>query len=126
MPLGFIIIGIGGFGLVIFMYKRELFINPKAFRVILIISLIMLVLSYILPQFDAFKNTPVNVFKLPIITLLLYRIQRGFFKIAFDREPKNTFWMMHLEKDIWQDTVFNLLFFFSWGAFYLLLLMDII
>jgi hypothetical protein len=105
------------FGLAIFMYKRDLFINPKAFRVIFIISLIMLALAYILPQFDTFKNTPVNIWKLPIISLLLYRILRCPFKKAFNREPKNTFWMMHLEKDIWQNTVFNLLFSLFGQAF---------
>lgn len=111
MPLGFIIILIGMFGLAIFMYKRDLFIRPKAFRVILLICLIMLALAYILPQFDTFKKTPINVFKLPIITLLLYRIARGLFKKAFNREPKDTFWMIHWEKGIGKDTVFNVVFF---------------
>lgn len=113
MPLGFIIILIGVFVLAIFMYKRELLINPKAFRIILIISLIMFALAYIMPQFDAFKNTPVNVFKLPIITLLLYRVARGLFRKAFNREPKDTFWMIHWETGIGKDTVFNVLFFFT-------------
>lgn len=126
MFLDYIIIAMGMFGLYIFMINRELLIRPKAFWVILILSLITLALAYILPQFDTFKNYTTNILKLPIITLLLYRIQRGFFKIAFNREPKNTFWMMHLEKDIWQATIFNLLFFFTWGAFLVLLLADII
>lgn len=126
MPLGFIIILIGMFGLAIFMFNRELFINPKTFKVILIISLIMLALAYILPLFDTFKNTPINVFKSPIIALLLYRVSRGLFKKAFNREPKNTFWMMHWEKGIWQDTIFNLMFYFTFMIFYVLFLADII
>lgn len=113
MFLGYTVVAIGIFGMLIFMFNRELLIKPETFRIILISSLITLVLAYILPQFDAFQNTPVNVFKLPIITLLFYRIARGLFKKAFNREPKDTFWMMHREKGIWQDTVFNVLFFFT-------------
>jgi hypothetical protein len=93
MFLGYTVVAIGIFGMLIFMFNRELFIKPKTFRIFLISSLITLVLAYILPQFEAFQNTPVNVFKLPIITLLFYRIARGLFKKAFNREPKDTFWM---------------------------------
>lgn len=118
MSLDDIILAMGMFGLVIFMYKRELFIGPKAFWVILIISLIMLALAYLLPQFDTFKHTPVNVFKLPFITLLLYRITRGLFTKAFGREPKDTFWMAHWEKGDWKRYCFQCSIYFNMGNYF--------
>lgn len=124
MSLNDIILAIGMLGLAIFMFNRELFTKPKSFRVILIISIIMLVLVYILPLFDTFKHISLNALKMPIITLVYYRILRGLFKKAFNREPKDTFWMMHWEKGIGKDTIFNLLFFFSWGIVYALLITD--
>lgn len=80
MSLGFIIILIGMFGMMIFMFNHELFVKPKAFRIILILSLITLALAYILPHFDIFKNTHPGAFKFPIITLVYYRILSGLLK----------------------------------------------
>lgn len=107
LDLNMVLLGIGMLGMIVFMFKRELFISPKSFKILLVVSILLFISAYVLPLFDAFKNRPVNVLKHPIFALLLYRALRAFFREMNDREPKNTFWMMHWEKGIWADTMFN-------------------
>ncbi|HEX2867537.1 MAG TPA: hypothetical protein VHO03_10875 [Ignavibacteriales bacterium] len=124
LDLTLFIVLLGTFGLWIFGIKRELFIRPKSFKLILIISIVLFIMAYVLPVFDAFKNKPVNILKLPILALFLYRILRAFFRKMNDREPKDTFWVMHTWEGIWADTVFNISFWLIHGILFMLLLAE--
>lgn len=106
-------IGIGGFVIYTALMRRELLIQRKSYRVILLISVILFLVGladlalYILGEGRYFVS---GALLCPLITLAQYRLSRRVFLKYVKREPKDTFFIYSGE-DLGKDRLFNILYF---------------
>jgi len=100
----------------IFIFKREILIQKATFIYILILTCAMFVLSFI-PFLQIKTNGSIESWKLPLLSLLLFRGLRWIFLRIFGYEPRDTFWIF--KKGFWEDGLFNFLFIvFQFGLIF--------
>lgn len=100
----------------IFIYKREILIQKTTFIYILILTFAMFVLSFI-PFLQIKTDGGIESWKLPLLSLLLFRGLRRIFLRIFGHEPRDTFWIF--KKGFWEDGLFNFLFIvFQFGLIF--------
>ena len=110
---------VGGFVILIALFKRELLVQVPSSKVILLISTILFCIGVILQFTEVGKGTLSGFLLCPLITLLQYWLSRNLFLKWVGREPKDTAFVYSGE-GIGKDRLFNLLYFIP--AFWLMML----
>jgi len=99
---------VGLFVQIIFLFKRELLFERRSFLLILLVSAIMFILSYILILNNIGNPNTVRMLTIPLLAaMVFYAIKYIFFKI-YNRNPEDTFWSMDFGQ--MKDGIFNFLF----------------
>ena len=99
---------IGGFVIWIFIFKRELLIDEKSFRVILGISVALFIVGIMLHFTEAGRYSASGALLSPPVSLGLFRLCRKVFLRKFNREPKDTF--LNWDAGLAADRVFNIVY----------------
>ena len=99
----------GTFVFWIFLFKRELLIEEKSFRVILGISIILFILGIVLHFTEVGRYSASGALLSPLVSLGLFRLCRRIFLKKFNREPKDT--SFNWEAGLAPDRVFNFVYF---------------
>jgi hypothetical protein len=104
---------IGGFVVYTFLMKRELLVQERSFRIILLISVVLFFVGLVdlARYFTGMERYFVSGALLcPLITLAQYRLSHRVFLKYLKREPKDTS-LVWYGKDLGKDRLFNILFF---------------
>lgn len=100
---------IGGLVWIIALFKRELLIERKTFRIILVIS-IALFLTGLVHYFTAAGRYPGSGALLsPLLSLGVFRLFRSIFLMRLKREPRDTW--LNWGEGMGADRVFNIMYF---------------
>ena len=93
----------------IFLFKRELLFDVRKFKVILLTSLALFVLSYLLPSGNPMGY---EFLRVPFLALLIFFVMSKAYKAMFGSNPKDSFSIMSLSLDmsLMKDGIFNFLF----------------
>ena len=99
----------GGLVVAIFIFRRDLLIQPSSFKIILAISSSLFVLGLSLHLLVPEKYPGSGAFLAPFLTLALYRFTRLIFKRRFGREPRDTY--LDWREGMGADRFFNIIYF---------------
>ena len=100
---------IGGFVLIIFLFKRELLIDGENFQLILIISVVLCLAGLILHFTEVGRSSTSGALFNPIVSLGLFRLCRRIFLRRLKREPRDTF--LDWSPGMAADRLFNIVYF---------------
>ncbi|MGH9878696.1 MAG: hypothetical protein ACRD5H_13755 [Nitrososphaerales archaeon] len=106
-------VAIGGFVIYTALMKKELLIQKRSFRIILLVSVILFlagVVDLALYFIGMGRYFVSGALLCPLITLAQYRLSRKVFIKYVNREPKDTFFI-YSGKDMGKDRLFNILYF---------------
>jgi hypothetical protein len=113
IDMDYFYIFIGGFVIYTALLKKELLIQKRSFRIILLVSVILFLIGlvdvalYLIGMGRYFVS---GALLCPLITLAQYRLSRKVFLKYVKREPKDTFFI-YSGKDLGKDRLFNILYF---------------
>jgi hypothetical protein len=111
--MDYIYVAIGGFVIYIALMKRELLIQKRSFRIILLLSITLFLAGLVDVAFYLVgrgRHFVSGALLCPLITLAQYRLSRRVFLKYVKREPKDTFFIWS-GKDLGKDRLFNILYF---------------
>jgi hypothetical protein len=98
---------IGGFVLLIFVFRSQLLIQEDSFKLILGISVVLFVAGLTLHFIG--REDGSGALLCPLISLGLYRLFRKVFLRCFKHEPRDT--VFNWTRGMGEDRVFNILYF---------------
>lgn len=104
-----IFFAIGGFVVLIFIFKMELLILKESFRIILYISVALFLAGLVLHFREAGRYPTSGALICPLMSLGLFRLCRKVFLMRFKHEPRDTF--LNWEAGLGEDRLFNLVYF---------------
>lgn len=119
--MDYVYLAIGGFVVYTFLMKRELLIQKRSFRIILLVSVILFLaglMDMTLYLAGGKRYFVSGALLCPLITLAQYWLSRRVFLKYVKREPKDTFFIWS-GKDLGKDRLFNVLYFVP--AFWILI-----
>ena len=108
---------LGGFVIVVALFKRELLFEPESYRILLGIAAVMFVVGAVLVFGRLQPNLAAGALMNPLVSIGLFWLMRKFFRRRFDRDPRDTF--LNWTPGMAADRFFNIIFFvaamISWG-----------
>jgi len=97
----------------IFLFNRDLLIKKQSFYIIFIFCILLLIISFVIKD-SLIKTMPSldikSVLRVPLISLILFRLLTWIFYKIFNRYPQDTYW---INESLWFDTLFNILFWIT-------------
>lgn len=104
---------IGGLVFAIGIFKRELLIQRRAFRIIFGVSTVLFISGVILHFNEGGRNSTCGALLSPLLSLGLFRLCRRVFLKRYQREPRDTW--LDWSENMGADRVFNIVYFVSAG-----------
>jgi hypothetical protein len=121
MNLDPLYLAIGGFVVIIFLFKRELLVEEESFQLIGAISILLFIAGLVLHFTEAGRYSMSGALLSPLVSLGLFRLCRRIFLRRLNREPRDTF--LDWSRGMAADRVFNIVYFIL--AAWLLMLITI-
>lgn len=112
---------IGGFVIEIFFFRRELLIDRRTFRLVLLVSIALFFAGLVLHFTEIGRHSISGALLVPLFTLALFRLFRRVFLIRFKHEPRDTF--LDWRSGLGADKLFDFVYFMS--AILLLMLLSV-
>jgi len=111
--MDYVYLAIGGFVVYTFLMKRELLIQKRSFRIILLVSVVLFLaglMDVTLYLSGGERYFVSGALLCPLITLAQYHLSRKVFLKYVKREPRDTFFVW-VGEDLGKDRLFNVLYF---------------
>lgn len=100
---------IGGFVIVIAIFRREILIEQPTFGIVLALSAALFIVGLVLSFAEADRHSMSGALLCPLISLGLFRVLRHFFLQRFKHEPVDTF--LNWGRGLAADRLFNIVYF---------------
>lgn len=100
---------IGGLVFAIALFKRELLVQKKSLRVILVVSVGLFLTGLTIHFTNAGRDSTSGALLCPLLSLGLYLLCHKVFLMRFKREPKDTFF--NWGQGMGADRLFNIAYF---------------
>ena len=102
-------LAVGGFVIIIALYKRELLCEPSSFKIILGISIMVSLVGAVLTFTRSHENIMADALFGPPFSAGLFWAMRKLFIRRFQREPRDTF--LNWQGGMAADRLFNVVYF---------------
>src|SRR5829696_7631183 len=109
--MGLVYFFIGGLVFSIALFKRELLIINRSFKILLFVSIGLFLAGLALHFTEAIEDSTSGALLSPLLCLGLFRTFRRVFVRQFNREPRDTWF--NWQSGMGADRVFNIVYFSS-------------
>lgn len=109
---------IGGLVIYVFIFRRELLVQPDTYRIILAISISLFLAGLLLQFIKTDRDFMSGALLCPLICLGLFRLCRRVFLQRFKHEPRDTF--LDWQTGLTEDRLFNILYFAVAGILWMI------
>jgi hypothetical protein len=92
---------------IIFLFKREILFQKKSYIILLAISFILGIISFVIKNSDA-KIKSIEMLQIPFWALIIFFIMNKIYNIIYGQDSKESFWTNDIK--LMKDGVFNFLF----------------
>jgi len=107
--MSYIIVFFGTSIMWVFLFKMDLLCRwDSKFWVLAVYCIILFVISILIRDIETSYSPVYDALKMPLISLIVFRILLFLFVKIFKRAPMNTFW--EFDRKPFQDVLFNILF----------------
>ena len=108
--MDYVYVFVGMFVSVIALFKRDLLVQKRSFKIVLALAIVLFVVALLLHRVDSTPSLS-GALLTPLLSLLLFRLCRSAFLRLYNREPRDTWF--NWTKGMGADRTFNIVYFGS-------------